>query len=97
MADPKIRYDVEATASGEADVGRLAAQLGKLDAAIDPAAAARAQELAAKLRELGQQEQAIQSFVRLKNALNTTSSVAPSTKIEVLRNGTSAMLRAASS
>ena len=66
MAEPKIRYDVEATASGEAEVGRLAAQLGKLDAAIDPAAAARAQELAAKLRELGQQDQAIQSFVRLK-------------------------------
>lgn len=66
MADPKIRYDVEANATGAADVNRLAVELEKLDKSIDPAAAARAEELAQKLRLLGQQEAALQAFVQLK-------------------------------
>ena len=58
MADPKIVYDILAKASGTEDVHRLAAELEKLDQAIDPAAAARAQELSAKLKELGAQQAA---------------------------------------
>ena len=67
MADPRIRYDIQATAEGQEDVARLTRELEKLDSAIDPAAAARAGELAAKLRILGQQDAAIGQFVELKN------------------------------
>ncbi len=66
MADPRIRYDIEASVSGGPGVEVLASQLERLDEAIDPAATARAQQLAAQLRELGQQQQAIDTFVELK-------------------------------
>jgi len=66
MADPKIRYDILANAEGSESVDRLATELTKLDAAIDPAAAARAQALATQLRELGQQQAAVDTFVKLK-------------------------------
>lgn len=66
MADPRIRYDIQANAEGQEDVARLTRELEKLDGAIDPAAAARAQELADKLRQLGQQDAAISRFVELK-------------------------------
>lgn len=66
MTDPKIRYDILANAQGEDDVRRLAAELEKLDGAVDPAAAERARELGERLRELGEQQAAIRSFVELK-------------------------------
>ena len=66
MADPKIRYDIEANATGAADVNRLATELEKLDSSIDPAAAARAEELAQKLRLLGQQQAATQETSGLR-------------------------------
>lgn len=68
MADPKIRYDIEAGVSGEADVNRLAAELEKLDDSLDPALAERARTTAQRIRELGQQQDAIDSFVRIKQA-----------------------------
>lgn len=66
MTGPKIRYDIEATTSGQAEVNKLAAELERLDDAVDPAAAARAQALAAELRKLGQQQEAISAFTALK-------------------------------
>lgn len=68
MADPKIRYDIEAGVSGEADVNRLAAELEKLDESLDPALAERARTTAQRIRELGQQQDAIDSFVKIKQA-----------------------------
>ncbi len=62
MTDPKIRYDVQAVATGEADIAALAAQLGKLDEALDPQAAARAKAFAAELEVLGGKRSAVQSF-----------------------------------
>jgi tape measure domain-containing protein len=64
MTGPKIRYDIEANASGEAEVRSLAEQLEKLDDAVDPAAAARAQALGAELRKLGESSSALQTFQR---------------------------------
>jgi tape measure domain-containing protein len=66
MADPKIRYDILANAEGSAGVENLARELEKLDAAIDPSTAARAKELAAELRSLGQQQQAVDQFRAIK-------------------------------
>nr|HMQ72652.1 tape measure protein [Rubrivivax sp.] len=61
--NPKIRYDIVANAEGDADVRALAAELEKLDDAIDPAAAARARELAAEMRALGDKRAAVQAFL----------------------------------
>jgi tape measure domain-containing protein len=66
VTGPKIRYDIEANTSGQAEVNKLATELERLDDAVDPAAAARAQALAAELRKLGQQQEAISAFVALK-------------------------------
>ena len=66
MTGPKIRYDIEANTSGQAEVTQLATQLERLDDAVDPAAAARAQALAAELRKRGQQQAAITAFTELK-------------------------------
>lgn len=66
MTGPKIRYDIEANTTGQAEVTKLATELERLDDAVDPAAAARAQALAAELRKLGQQQAAITAFTELK-------------------------------
>ena len=66
MADPKIRYDIAATASGAADVEKLATELEKLDGAVDPQLAERARVAAQALRDLGQQQGAVDTFVALK-------------------------------
>ena len=66
MTGPKIRYDIEASTSGQAEVNKLATELERLDDAVDPAAAARAQALSAELRKLGQQQEAINAFTQLK-------------------------------
>ncbi len=64
MADPRIRYDILANAEGEEDVGRLAAELEKLDEAINPQAAARAKALAEEMRALAEKRTGIEAFLR---------------------------------
>ena len=64
MTDPRIRYDILANAEGEEDVARLAAELEKLDDAIDPQAAARAKALAEEMRALGERRASIEAFLR---------------------------------
>ena len=66
MADPKIRFDIEAATSGDADVNRLASSLERLDSSIDPALAENARKLATDLRSLGQQQEALTEFIQLK-------------------------------
>lgn len=66
MADPKIRYDIAATASGAAEVEKLATEFEKLDGAVDPQLAERARVAAQALRDLGQQQGAVDTFVALK-------------------------------
>lgn len=65
---PKIRYQIEADATGSTEVEKLARELDKLDGALDPALAQRAQEVAARMRELGAQSAAVGRFVDLKAA-----------------------------
>jgi len=65
MADPKIRFDVEANATGAADVERLAQTFVKLDDAVDPALATRAEAAARALRQIGEQNAAITAFEKL--------------------------------
>jgi tape measure domain-containing protein len=72
VTGPKIRFDVEANATGQAEVQGLANELERLDDAVDPAAAARAQALGAELRKLGQQQAAITAFGELKTRTEAT-------------------------
>lgn len=65
MADPKIRFDVEANATGAAEVDHLAQSFTKLDDAVDPALATRAEAAARALRQIGEQQAAITAFERL--------------------------------
>lgn len=65
MTDPKIRFDVEANATGAAEVERLAQTFTKLDDAVDPALATRAEAAANALRQIGEQQGAISTFERL--------------------------------
>ena len=62
MAGPKIQYEIAATATGAAEVEKLATELEKLDDAVDPSLALKAREAARALREIGQQQAAIDSF-----------------------------------
>ncbi|MBK6854684.1 MAG: hypothetical protein IPG93_24705 [Burkholderiales bacterium] len=68
MADPKIKYDIEAAVSGDADVNRLAKELEQLDGSLSPALAERAQLTVQRLRELGAEKAAIDRFGELKAA-----------------------------
>lgn len=65
---PKIQYEIAATATGAAEVEKLATELEKLDDAVDPALAQKARDAAAALRAIGQQQEAINEFVRWKTA-----------------------------
>ncbi|WP_374258988.1 tape measure protein [Aquabacterium sp.] len=73
MADPKIRFDILANAQGAGEVSQLANELEKLDGSLDPALAARAKETADQLREVGRQQEAINTFRQLKAASSDTA------------------------
>ncbi|MEO8059826.1 MAG: tape measure protein [Burkholderiales bacterium] len=62
MPDPKIKFDILATAEGTADVQRLTKELEHLDNAFDPSVSARAEKLTEDLRQLGAQSTAINGF-----------------------------------
>lgn len=65
---PKIQYEISATTAGADQVEKLATELEKLDGAIDPQLAPRARAAADALRSIGQQQDAIDAFVRTKHA-----------------------------
>jgi tape measure domain-containing protein len=66
MTDPKIRYDIEANATGGQSIAALTAELAKLGTAVDPEVAARAKELQTQLEQLGQVKAAVSQFAALK-------------------------------
>ncbi len=67
MADPKIKYDIEANVSGQGDVGQLAASVEKLAGTLDGELKTSALASAAALRQLAEKDGAVQNFVELKN------------------------------
>ncbi|MBH2008090.1 MAG: tape measure protein [Xanthomonadaceae bacterium] len=66
MADPKIKYDIEANVKGDAEVGQLASKLEDLAKTLDGDLKTNANAAAAALRQLGDKQAAIQRFVELK-------------------------------
>ena len=66
MADPKIKYDIAANVSGDADVEKLASEVERLGKTLEGDLKTSADAAAAALRELGAKNQAAQSFFDLK-------------------------------
>lgn len=66
MADPKIKYDIQANVSGDADINRLASEIDKLAGTLDGDLKTSALASADALRQLAQKDNAIQNFVDLK-------------------------------
>lgn len=64
--DPRIRYDIEARASGAAEVEKLAREFEQLDGAFPEDLAAKVRTASQQLQELGQQQQAVEAFARIK-------------------------------
>lgn len=69
MADPKIKYDIEAAVSGSAEISALARELDALEKSIDPAGVQRAKALRAEIEALGRQQAAVSNFIELKKAV----------------------------
>ena len=65
--NPRIRYDIEAGVTGEQDVNALARELDKLAETLEGDLKTQAQASAQALREVGNQQAAIDGFVTLKN------------------------------
>jgi tape measure domain-containing protein len=69
MADPKIRYDIEAAVSGQAETERLAVEVADLAKVMDGELKVAAAAAAARLQELGQQDTAIATFLKLERSV----------------------------
>ena len=66
MADPKIKYDIAANVSGDADVEKLASEVERLGKTLEGDLKTRADAAAGALRELGAKNTAAQAFFDLK-------------------------------
>lgn len=64
--DPRIRYDIEARASGAADVEKLAREFEQLDGAFPEDLAGKVRQASQQLEQLGQQQAAVEAFTRIK-------------------------------
>ncbi len=65
--DPRIRYDIEARASGAADVEKLAREFEQLDGAFPEDLAAKVRVAAQALGALGQEQEAVEAFRRVRD------------------------------
>jgi tape measure domain-containing protein len=73
MADPKIKYDIEAAVSGSADVIALANHVEKLAGSLEGDLKANALAAADSLRELGRQDAVLSQFATLRNSVQQTA------------------------
>ena len=73
MADPKIKYDIEAAVSGSADVIALANHVEKLGDSLEGDLKANALAAADSLRELGRQDAVLSQFANLRNSVQQTA------------------------
>ncbi len=65
MADPKIKFDIEAAVSGAADIQALAQRLEDMGKVMGGDLGPAAKAAAAEMRALGQQQEAIAAFGKL--------------------------------
>lgn len=85
--DPKIRYDIEADITGEADVTRLAATLRGLGDTLEGNLKTQANEAAAALELLGRRQAAVTEFTALKRASETLGAELDTVTVSIDRLG----------
>lgn len=73
MADPKIKYDIEAAVKGDADAEQLAKALRDVGDALDGDLKTSATEAAQALDALGAKQRALDTFARLKREVQELS------------------------
>lgn len=73
MADPKIKYDIEAGITGEADVEQLEASLRALGNTLDSDLKKQVDAAADALKNLGAKKDAVTNFQQLTNESNALS------------------------
>ena len=66
MADPKIKYDIQAAVSGDADVVRLEKELQRLGNTLEGDLGEAARKTAVELRSLAERNAVADSFFKLK-------------------------------
>lgn len=71
MADPKIKYDIEADVKGDASIQQLAGSLQALGQTLDGDLKTQATAAAAALGALGAKQQAVENFVNLRRETET--------------------------
>lgn len=74
MANPKIKYDVEANVTGNNQIDSLVKQIEGLASTFDNELKDNALKAADALRALGEKQNAVQSFIEIKNASIAASS-----------------------
>lgn len=87
MADPKIKYDIEAAVSGSAEIAALARELDALEKSIDPAGVQRAKALRTEIEALGKQQSAVTAFIGLKNAVIESKAAYESAQVSAQKLG----------
>jgi tape measure domain-containing protein len=87
MADPKIKYDIEAAVSGSAEIAALARELDALEKSIDPAGVQRAKALRTEIEALGKQQSAVTAFIGLKNAVIESKAVYEAAQVSAQKLG----------
>ena len=64
---PRIRYDIEARASGASQVEQLAQEFEKLDGAFPEDLAGKVRNASQQLEQLGDQQEAVETFRRIRD------------------------------
>jgi tape measure domain-containing protein len=87
MADPKIKYDIQAQVTGSDAVRSLAEGLDGLDDALSPLVAQRARELQGELAKLAQQQGLIDRWRDQKQAVDAAGAAMEAARAEATRLG----------
>jgi tape measure domain-containing protein len=74
MADPKIKYDIEADVKGDASIQQLEGSLRDLGQTLDGNLKTQAEAAAAALAALGAKQQAVDNFVTLRRETDALGS-----------------------
>lgn len=82
MADPKIKYDIEAAVSGEADAAKLAKELRNVGDVLEGDLQKSALDAAQALESLGAKQRSLSEFARLKReAEDMAAALGTATKV----------------
>lgn len=82
MADPKVKFDIEANAVGEPSIAKMASTLQDMGNVLEGPLKSKAQAASDALTQLGEKRAAIDAFVALKNEAAAAAARVESLQIE---------------